>query len=458
MKLNSYKQVFFIGIGGIGMSALARYFKMKGVEVGGYDRTASQLTEELQKEGISIVFSDEEKLIDEKFKNSKTTLVVFTPAVPNTHRQLNYFKNNGFTVKKRSEVLGLISGEYQSICVAGTHGKTTISGLTSHIFKNSSLGCMAFLGGISKNYNTNFLWTENTNYAIMEADEFDRSFLQLKPFTALISSVDADHLDIYESKEKVHEAYKKFAESVPSDCALIIKHGLPVDFKLQKYVRCFTYSITDKNADFFGSNVIRRNNRFAFTLKTPYSKINLEINLPGLINIENAVAACALALANGVEEEELKKALSSFQGMERRFDTQINTQTLVYIDDYAHHPEEIKATLSSIRKMYFGYKITVIFQPHLYSRTRDFHKEFAQALSLADNLILLDIYPAREEPIAGVSSKMIGDLVNKIPVQYCQKNEIVDNISLKRHHVVVTMGAGDIDREVKIIKEKLQEK
>jgi UDP-N-acetylmuramate--alanine ligase len=456
MNLNDIKQVFFIGIGGIGMSALARFFKLKGVLVAGYDKTPSSITETLQNEGIQIVFSEEEVLIDAKFKHHETTLVVYTPAVSVTHRQLTYFKNNGFCIMKRSEVLGLITQSYKAICIAGTHGKTTISTLTAHLFKQSEYGCNAFLGGISKNYNTNFLFDEKSEYAIVEADEFDRSFLKLKPYAALISSVDADHLDIYENIENMLEAYQTFGEMARPDNTLVLKYGLPLKFIPNEEACDFTYSITAKKSDFFADNIRYKDNKYFFDLYNPVENIfNLEMNLPGLVNVENAVAASSMALIHGVEEGELRTGLQTFKGIERRFDVHINTKKLIYIDDYAHHPEEIRATLNSVRKMYPKHKLQVIFQPHLFTRTRDFYKEFAEALNIADRLILTDIYPAREEPIEGVTSKIIGNLVTKIPVDYCNKSEVADILNVKRKQVIITMGAGNIDREVPKIKEKL---
>jgi len=453
---NKITQVFFIGIGGIGMSAIARFFKLKGLSVAGYDRTPSALTDTLQKEGINIVFSDDESLIDETFRDMETTLIVYTPAVKE-HRQLKYFKENNFNVLKRSQVLGLITESNKAICIAGTHGKTTISTMAAHLFRQSSVGCNAFLGGISRNYKTNFLWDENSRFAIIEADEFDRSFLTLTPHTALVLAVDADHLDIYETKENMVEAFIMFVERIAKNGNFIVKHNLSVQWRLKENLNIFTYSLNDETADFFAENIRQDGAVYLFDLQTPGGIIcDLKTGIPGLVNVENAVGACALALVNKVKTDEIRYALPLFKGIARRFDVIIDTPDLVYIDDYAHHPEEIRATLESVRAMYPNHYLTVIFQPHLFTRTHDFYTGFAKSLSLADELILLDIYPAREEPIEGVTSKIIGDLVENIPVRYCAKSEIAKNINVKTSQVVVTMGAGDIDREVDGIKEKLQ--
>ena len=456
MKLKDIKQTYFIGIGGIGMSAIARFFKLKGKYVAGYDLTPSPLTDALQNEGINIVFSDDENLIDNKFRNAETTLVIYTPAVFETHRQLNYFKNNNFNVMKRSQVLGIITHDYDAVCVAGTHGKTTISTMTAHLFKQSKRGCTAFLGGISKNYKTNFLWNEKSPFVVVEADEFDRSFLTLSPHTALISSVDADHLDIYGNKGNMNIAFQAFAQKIKPRGNFVVKKDLPISWELQNNVAVYTYSLNDQDADFYAYNIRFEDKTYYFDLKTPKSSIkDIKMGVPGLLNIENAVGASALALLNGVTEEEISNAIPLFEGIARRFDIQVDTPEMVYIDDYAHHPEEIKAALKSARDMFPNREMTVIFQPHLYSRTKDFYKEFAQSLCMADELILLDIYPARELPIDGITSKIIGNLVKKIPVLYYKKENLAKELVVRKNHLIITMGAGDIDREVKYIKEKI---
>ncbi|MDR2928676.1 MAG: UDP-N-acetylmuramate--L-alanine ligase [Cytophagaceae bacterium] len=459
MQLNNIKQLFFIGIGGIGMSAIARFFSLKGCQVAGYDRTPSPVTDALQREGIQIVFSDEDTLINSSFCNPESTLIVYTPAVSAQHRQLTYFRENGFRVLKRSQVLGLITEAFNAVCVAGTHGKTTISTLTAHLYRQSRLGCVAFLGGISKNYDTNFLWDERSRFAVVEADEFDRSFLMLTPQSALVSSVDADHLDIYGNKRNLTDAFVAFGERIVPNGNFIVKSNLPVRWKLGSGVNTISYSLNGPS-DYFAANICRDGIGYRFDLITPATTIgNLKTGVPGLLNVENAVAACAMALVNGVSADEIRAALPAFTGIARRFDIHINTPSLVYIDDYAHHPEEIRATLKSVRAMYPEHHLTTIFQPHLFTRTRDFYTEFAETLGIADELILLDIYPAREEPIEGVTSKIIGDLVKNIPVRYCSKSELAEKITVNHPQtVIITMGAGDIDREVARVKEKLSAK
>ena len=457
MTLKNIKQIYFIGIGGIGMSAIVRFFKLKGKDIAGYDLTPSPLTASLQNEGINIVFSDDENLIDNKYRDKETTLVVYTPAIPEAHRQLKYFRENNFNVMKRSQILGIITKDYKSVCIAGTHGKTTISTMTAHLFKQSKKGCTAFLGGISKNYETNFLWDKQSKFVVVEADEFDRSFLTLTPETALVSSIDADHLDIYGNKENMHASFQAFAEKINEEGNFIVKKGLPIEWHFTNSVNKFTYSLDDKEADFYADNIWFNGKSYFFDLITPFNSITgIKMGVPGLLNIENAIAAAASALINGVEEYEIYEAMPLFKGIARRFDIQVDTPKIVYIDDYAHHPEEIKAALNSAREMFPNKWLTVIFQPHLFTRTRDFYKEFANALSLADELILTDIYPARELPIEGITSKIIGDLVKKIPVNYCKKENLAEELNIKNNHLVITMGAGNIDREVNKIKEKIK--
>ncbi len=449
------KQVFFVGIGGIGMSALARYFHLKGMKVAGYDRTPSVITDSLQTEGVDVIFSDELKLLQPDYKDAGSTLVVYTPAVEASHKQLTYFRNNNYQVYKRSQVLGMITSGSKAVCVAGTHGKTTISTMATHLFTQSKVGCTAFLGGISKNYNTNFLWNSSSRWVVLEADEFDRSFLTLNPHSALISSVDADHLDIYGNRESLLEAFNAFAGKIISNGILVVKNGLPVKWELKGNIKVYTYSLTEKS-DFYAVNIEVFNNKCIFDLVTPFGTfINFETGIPGLLNVENAIGACALALLNGVNEEEIRKALPLFSGISRRFDVHLNTPGLVYIDDYAHHPEEIKATIKSIRAIYPKHKLTGIFQPHLYSRTRDFANEFASSLSELDELLLMDIYPARELPIEGISSQIILNKVKNIPARIITVDELTEMLSGHQPQVVVTMGAGDIDREVEKVKEKL---
>lgn len=449
------KQVYFVGIGGIGMSALARYFFLKGMAVAGYDKTPSVITDALQSEGIPVVFSDELNQVESRFLNPGNTLVVYTPAVEASHKQLVFFRQQNFQVLKRSQALGLITSGSNAVCVAGTHGKTTISTLTTHLFTQSNLGCTAFLGGISKNYNTNFLWNGQSPFTVLEADEFDRSFLTLSPHTALVSSVDSDHLDIYGNRESLLDAFQAFGNKVVEGGNLIVKKGLPVNWNLNRGVKVYTYALTD-TADFYATDIEIVNNLYRFTLVTPNGLISdLTMGIPGLLNVENAVAASALALLNGVSPDEIRIALPLFSGISRRFDVHINTPGLVYIDDYAHHPEEIKATLRSVRALYPNYKITGIFQPHLYSRTRDFVEGFGESLSELDELLLMDIYPARELPIEGVTSEIILKKVKNIPARICSRNELTELLVFNPPQVVISMGAGDIDREVEKIKIKL---
>ncbi|MCL2073997.1 MAG: UDP-N-acetylmuramate--L-alanine ligase [Marinilabiliaceae bacterium] len=456
MTLNNIKNLFFIGIGGIGMSAIARFFKSKGVFVAGYDLTPSVITDSLQNEGIEIVFSDDENLINNKFRNNETTLVIYTPAIPATHRQLNYFRNNNFNVMKRSEILGIITQKFNAVCIAGTHGKTTISTMTAFLFKESTIGCTAFLGGISKNYQTNFLLDKESKFVVVEADEFDRSFLTLTPLVALISSVDPDHLDIYENKENLHNAFKTFTQKIKPNGCLVIKKELPFELNFDNEINKFTYSLNDKTADFYAHNIKFDGKNYCFDLIVPKNEIkDIRMGVPGLLNVENAVGACALAFLSGVSVEEIQKIMPRFKGIARRFDIHVDTPQLTYIDDYAHHPEEIKAALNSVKQMFPNKRMIVMFQPHLFSRTRDFCIDFAKSLSMADELILTDIYPARELPIEGITSKSIGDLVTKIPVFYCKKENLADFIQVKSNQVFITMGAGDIDREVYKIKNKL---
>jgi UDP-N-acetylmuramate--alanine ligase len=448
----NYKNIYLIGIGGIGMSALARFFKSIGKNVGGYDRTSGPLTDELILEGIEVVFDETVAAVPELYALRVDTLVVYTPAIPAVHPQLRFFIKEGFKVLKRSEVLGLITLDMDSICVAGTHGKTTVSTLVAHLFYNSHLGANAFLGGISKNYRTNFLCNDASQFAVLEADEFDRSFLQLTPDCAVITSMDADHLDIYGTREEVVEGFGLFARRIKKEGVLLLKTGLTVPGGLAPGVKIFSYGL-NKPADFYPENIEPNNGLYSFDLVSVFGTIKgLRMGIPGLLNVENAVAAIALALLNGVKPTEIEKALPLFQGIARRFEVHVNHSQLVYIDDYAHHPEEIRATLASIQAIYPGKAVTGVFQPHLYSRTRDFAREFAEVLSELDELVLLPVYPARELPIPGVDSKLIASLVKNTPVHVVEKENLLNQLQELKPEVLVTMGAGDIDRLVPIIK------
>jgi UDP-N-acetylmuramate--alanine ligase len=457
MKHNA---VYLIGIGGIGMSALARYYKHSGCFVAGYDRTKSTLTQELENEDIFIHYADDISLIPKNCKNAENTLIIYTPAVPKEHSELNYFLSNHFNVVKRSKALGLIANDKHTFAVAGTHGKTTVSTLLVHILTLASYGCNAFLGGISKNYNSNLLLSDSEDL-VVEADEFDRSFLQLFPNAAVVTATDADHLDIYGNIDEMRNAFAKFVSQIKRDGILIIKKGIEIELpKNNEKIRIYTYSLDDP-CDFYASNIrLCDDGCYSFDIHLPYKIIlDCKLGVPGLINVENAIAATALAWTSGIDEQKLKTALVSFAGVKRRMDVQINTPKLTYIDDYAHHPEELRATIESIKNMFAGRKITAIFQPHLYTRTRDFADDFAKSLSLADELILLDIYPARELPIDGITSKIIFDSVQCNKKILCRKDELLNIVSSKEFDILVTLGAGDIDLFVdpitKILNKKL---
>ena len=441
-----YNHIYFIGIGGIGMSAIARYYNTKGFKVSGYDKTPSPLTEALENEGIEVHYEDN---IDYVPKDVEDTLVVYTPAIPKDMGELVYVQEHGYRVIKRSRMLGEITKGQRCMAVAGTHGKTTTSTLTSHLFTASGAGCSAFLGGISKNYNSNLLISSN-DVVVAEADEFDRSFLQLFPEIAVITSMDADHLDIYGDEAHIREAFKAFAGQVSG--TLIAKHGLditPEDTKAQ----IKTYSFGNPEADFYAEALEEAGH---FNLHYPGGVIeDCVVGIPGWVNIENGVAASAIALTYGIDPQEIKKALASFSGVKRRFDLQVKNEKHIYIDDYAHHPEEISAALSSIRKAYPTMKLTAAFQPHLYTRTRDFAEDFAKALSAVDKLILLEIYPAREEPIPGVTSEIIFKDVTAPEKVLIRRDEFMNYMEKEEVELFVTLGAGDIDRFVEPIAQML---
>ena len=445
-----YSNIYFIGIGGIGMSAIARYYHQKGLKVTGYDKTPSELTFALENEGIEVHYEDN---IDFIPKDVENTLVVYTPAVPKDMGELVYVQEKGYRVIKRSRTLGEIAQGQRCLAVAGTHGKTTTSTLLAHIFHDSKEGCSAFLGGISKNHDTNLLVSEN-NTIVAEADEFDRSFLQLFPEIAVITSMDADHLDIYSDISNMHEAFKAFAGQVSG--TVITKLGLPICQEDTK-ADILRYSYSDSKADFFAGNItVDECGYFTFDLHWPGGTIkDCKVGIPGWINVENAVAASAIALTYGLDPEKVKAALASFQGVKRRFDIHLNTPQCSYIDDYAHHPKEIAAAVSSMREIFPGRRLTAIFQPHLYTRTRDFADEFAQALSQVDKLILLDIYPAREEPIPGVTSEIIFSNVTIKEKVLLNKEELMDYLQNEPVDTLITFGAGNIDRYIKPITEML---
>lgn len=447
--MSKYSNIYFIGIGGIGMSAIARYYNAKGFKVSGYDKTPSSLTLALESEGIDIHYDDNAGLIPKDVKN---TLVVYTPAIPKDFGELIYVHERGYRVIKRSQMLGEITRGERCLAVAGTHGKTTTSTMLSHIFTSSGEGCSAFLGGISKNSNSNLLISEN-NVVVVEADEFDRSFLQLFPEIAVITSMDADHLDIYGDESHIRDAFKAFASQVSG--TVIAKHGLDI-CNSDTNAAILTYSYDESAADFYGEHLDESGH---FNLHYPGGVIeDCAVGVPGWVNIENAIGAAAIGLTYGLEPMKIREALASFSGVKRRFDLQFKAPGCIYIDDYAHHPAEIAAAISSIRESYPGMKLTAAFQPHLYTRTRDFANEFAKALSSVDKLILLEIYPAREEPIPGVTSQIIFDNVTAPEKVLLKRSEFMEYMMGEDVELLVTLGAGDIDRFVSPIAQMLKER
>ncbi len=455
--MNTFKNiqsVYLIGAGGIGVSALGRYFKAQGLYVAGYDKTPSPLTNELILEGIEIHFEDNIELIPQQIKElePENVLVIFTPAVPKTHSELNYFRQNNYKILKRAEVLGLISRAFKTIAVAGTHGKTSVSTMAAHIFNTANAGMNAILGGISKNYNSNLILDPNPNstFVVTEADEFDRSFLHLSPHTLVITSMDADHLDIYQDINDLHHTFAQLASQVHKDGHLILKKNLPLD-KTNVKAQLFSYHC-EEIADFYAQNIVADKHTSCFDIFTPSGIISdMCLQIPGYVNIENAVAAAAAAKLNGLSDNDIRQGLASWLGVRRRFEYVVNTPELVYIDDYAHHPEELNAFIGSVKKLYSG-KILGIFQPHLYTRTRDFAAGFAQSLSVLDELILLDIYPAREEAIPGITSEIIFQNVTCPEKSIVSKQNLIKALETKQFDVILTMGAGDIDRFVNPIK------
>ena len=450
MELDNIKQVYLVGIGGIGMSGLARYFHKRGCEVSGYDRTQTPLTDSLQAEGINIVYTDAVEEIPAGFRDvSDSVLVIYTPAIPKDSMILNYFIGNNFNLKKRSEVLGIISKGMFTVAVAGTHGKTTTSTIVAYILKHTGFDCTAFLGGIASNYNTNVLFGNN-NVMVVEADEYDRSFLRLHPDIAIITSMDADHLDIYGDDSHVKESFRLFASQLKEGGKLIYKKGLPLESG------DFTYSAGGE-ADVCAFNIQIKNGTFFFDFVSKEGEIkDIEFGLPGLHNVENATAAIQVALLLKIEPEKIKAALKDFRGVKRRFEYIVKNQKAVFIDDYAHHPEELRACISSVKSLYPDKKLTVIFQPHLYSRTRDFVDGFAEVLNMADDLILLDIYPARELPISGVTSKIIYDRMSLVSKQICGKEDALEIVRNLKPELLLTAGAGDIDTMVLPLKNVLE--
>lgn len=447
-NLNS---VFFVGAGGIGMSALARYFVSQGKEVAGYDRVSTALTDKLAQEGIAVFFEDDPEIIPRAFRNPERTLVIYTPAVPKDHQQLSYFRKGGFRVIKRSIALGEIFNSGRGVGIAGTHGKTSISTMLAHIVHKSKLGCNAFLGGINKNTGSNLFLDPASDVIIAEADEFDRSFLTLFPEIALVSSMDADHLDIYHSEANIRKGFESYIAQIGEKGKLVHKLGLTPE--IPAHVETFTYSLDDPRSDYHAFDIIPMGIGTRFSMMTPTGIISgIPLNLPGRLNVENAVGAVAVAHLLGLTPDTIALNLSDYQGVERRFDVQVYSDKRIYIDDYAHHPEEIKAFLSSVRRLFPGRKLTGIFQPHLFSRTNDFATQFAKSLELLDVLILMDIYPAREEPMPGVSSALIFDQVNMNEKYLVSREQVMKVIMEQEPGLLVTMGAGDINQFVAPLK------
>ena len=457
MEIKDIKAVYFVGAGGIGMSAIARYFLGQGLVVGGYDKTPTALTQQLEKEGMLIHYEENIDEIPHACKQASSCLVVYTPAIPADHQELQYFRQNGFEIQKRAQVLGTLTRQHKGLCVAGTHGKTTTSTMCAHIMHQSHLNCNAFLGGISKNYNTNYILSDS-DYVVIEADEFDRSFHWLHPWVSVITSTDPDHLDIYGTKEAYLESFRHYTELIQPGGALIIHRDLEMKESLQENVKRYDYSL-DKG-DFHAENIRIENGEISFDLVSPIENVTgIELGQPVPINIENGIAAMAMAQLAGCTAEELRYGMKTYKGVDRRFDFKIKNEKIVFLSDYAHHPKEIYQSAKSIRELYRHRKITAIFQPHLYTRTRDFYKEFAEALSLLDEVILTEIYPAREAPIQGVTSELIfQNLRPGIEKQMIHKDEVLDFVKSHDFDVLIVLGAGDLDNQVAQITKILQER
>ena len=458
MELKDIKSVYFVGAGGIGMSAIARYFLHKGLVVAGYDKTPSELTHQLEKEGMLIHYEENVNLIPEECRQPTTTLVVYTPAIPPTHTELIYFHDNNFTIEKRAQVLGTLTRTHKGLCFAGTHGKTTTSTMCAHIMHESHLDCNAFLGGISKNYGTNYILSDHSDYVVIEADEFDRSFHWLRPWMSVITSTDPDHLDIYGTKEAYLESFRHYTELIQPGGALIIRKDLEMKQHVQEGVKVYDYS--REEGDFHAENIRIERGTITFDFVSPIETVkDIELGQPIPINIENGIAAMAMAQLNGCTAEELREGMKTYGGVDRRFDFKIKNDRHVFLSDYGHHPKEILQSAKSLKELYADRKITVIFQPHLYTRTRDFYKDFADALSHFDEVILTEIYPAREQPIEGVTSKLIYDnLRPNIAKQMIKKDDVLDFVKSRDFDVLVVLGAGNLDNYVpeitKIIKAK----
>ncbi len=458
MKAEDIKSVYFVGAGGIGMSALERYFISKGITVGGYDRTACPLTEKLREEGALIHYTDNPEAIPEACRNRAHTLVVYTPAIPSDHKELTWFRTNGFEVQKRAQVLGTLTRSMKGLCVAGTHGKTTTTAMTAHILHESHVGCNAFLGGITKNYGTNFLVDHTSPYVVIEADEFDRSFHHLTPYATVITATDADHLDIYGTKEAYLESFRHYTSLIRPDGVLICHRGLELRPDPQPGVRCYDYSRDE--GDFHAENLHIGGGRITFDFVSPFGRIDgIELGVPVSINIDNGIAAMALAQIAGADTDEIRRGMQTYSGVDRRFDFKIKNSRHVLLSDYAHHPAEIRQSILSLREVFNGRRLTGIFQPHLYTRTRDFYHEFADSLSLLDDVIILDIYPAREQPIEGVTSRLIYDNLRPgMPKRLCHKEDLPALVDSEDFDVLAVLGAGDADNYMDQLKAIIEAK
>ena len=457
MNITDIKAVYFVGAGGIGMSAIARYFLKKGLVVAGYDKTPSDLTRQLEKEGMLIHYDENIEEIPHICKQKESCLVIYTPAIPAEHQELVFFQKNGFEIQKRAQVLGTLTKAHKGLCVAGTHGKTTTSTMCAHIMHQSHLNCNAFLGGISKNYGTNYILSDS-DYVVIEADEFDRSFHWLRPWMSVITSTDTDHLDIYGTKEAYLESFRHYTELIQPGGALIIHRDLEMKEHLQDGVRHYDYSLNE--GDFHAENIRIENGEITFDFISPIESIkDVQLGQPIPINIENGIAAMAMAQLNGCTADELKYGMKTYNGVDRRFDFKIKTDRLVFLSDYAHHPKEIYQSAKSIRELYKDKRITAIFQPHLYTRTRDFYRDFADALSQLDEVVLTEIYPAREQPIEGVTSQLIYDnLKEGVKKEMIHKDEVLDYVNSHNFEVLIVLGAGDLDNQVPQITKLLNSK
>lgn len=458
MELKDIKAVYFIGAGGIGMSAIARYFIHKGLVVAGYDKTPTTLTRQLEKEGMLIHYEENLDEIPQACRNKNTCLVIYTPAIPANHKELIYFRENGFEIEKRAQVLGRLTQAHKGLCVAGTHGKTSTSTMCAHIMHQSHVDCNAFLGGISKNYGTNYILSDSSEFVVIEADEFDRSFHWLRPWMSVITSTDPDHLDIYGTKEAYLESFRHYSTLIQPGGALILHKNLEMKQNVVEGVKIYEYSLNE--GDFHAENIEIKNGRITFDFISPIENIShVELGQPIPINIENGVAAMAMAQLNGCTAKELKYGMKTFGGVDRRFDFKVKNDKHVFLSDYAHHPKEIFQSAKSMKELYHDRRITAIFQPHLYTRTRDFYKEFADALSQLDEVILCDIYPAREQPIPGITSQLIYDnLKPGIAKQMIHKEEVLDFVKNRDFDVLIVLGAGDLDSYVPQIAKLIESK